>query len=162
MHRESLGDVRPLLHLFSQLLAALHGDRERADPEARRIEPGLAGAHVELPAMPGAAQELADAGALVDTGLGRGQARHAGGLVERRAFMRAAVQQREELAIDMEHDDVAAVDADHLVAARRDVRGTRDDVTGHYSLYTARALVLKIFLRSASDSGVLNAKRASS
>jgi hypothetical protein len=31
----------------------------------------------------------------------------------------------------MKHDDVAAVDADHLVAAGRDLRGASDDVTGH-------------------------------
>jgi hypothetical protein len=31
--------------------------------------------------------------------------------------MRAAVEQREEPAIDMEHDDVASLDVDHLVAA---------------------------------------------
>ena len=37
------------------------------------------------------------------------------------AFMRAAVQQREELAIDMEHDDIAARDVDNLVAAGRDL-----------------------------------------
>jgi hypothetical protein len=35
--------------------------------------------------------------------------------------MRAAVEQREELTVNMEHDDVAAVDADHLVAAGRDL-----------------------------------------
>ena len=35
--------------------------------------------------------------------------------------MRAAIEQREELAVDVEHDDVAAVDADNLVAAGRDL-----------------------------------------
>ena len=45
--------------------------------------------------------------------------------------MRAAVEQREEFAVDMEHDDVAAVDFNHLVAAGRNIRGAGDDVTGH-------------------------------
>jgi hypothetical protein len=45
--------------------------------------------------------------------------------------MRTAVQEREELAIDMEHDNVAAVDADDLVAAGRNLRGASDDVTDH-------------------------------
>ena len=45
--------------------------------------------------------------------------------------MRAAIQERKELAIDMEHDDVAAVDRDDLVAAGRDLGGARDDVPGH-------------------------------
>jgi hypothetical protein len=31
----------------------------------------------------------------------------------------------------MKYDDVAAVDAKHLVAAGRDVRGSRDDVACH-------------------------------
>src|ERR1700749_543304 len=98
MDREGLGDVGPLLHLLGQFLAAFDRDRERADLEALRIAPGLAGAHVELPAVPGAAQEFADARALVDSGLRRGQARHAGGLLQRRALMRTAIEQREELA----------------------------------------------------------------
>jgi hypothetical protein len=46
----------------------------------------------------------------------------------------AAIQQREELAIDVEYDDVAAVDLDDLVAAGWNVRSARDDVTGHQSL----------------------------
>ena len=45
--------------------------------------------------------------------------------------MRTTVEQREELAIDMEHDDVAAVDTDDLVAAGRDLGDAGDDVTGH-------------------------------
>ena len=48
--------------------------------------------------------------------------------------MRAAIEQREEFAIDMEYDDVAAVDADDLVAAGRNIRGAGDDVASHQSL----------------------------
>jgi hypothetical protein len=47
--------------------------------------------------------------------------------------MRTAIEQREELAIDVEHDDVAALDANNLVAAGRDVRGAGDDMPGHVS-----------------------------
>jgi hypothetical protein len=48
--------------------------------------------------------------------------------------MRATIEQREEFAVDMEHDDVAALHADHLVAAGRDLCGAGDNVTGHQSL----------------------------
>src|SRR4029453_14780419 len=91
---------------------------------------GLPVAHVEFPAVPRAAQQLADARSLIDSGLRRGQPRDAGRLFQRRAPMRAAVEQREELAIDVEHDDVAALDAKNLVAAGRDVRGAGDYIPG--------------------------------
>src|SRR6478609_4093277 len=127
VNRKGLGDVRTL----GQRFAVLDYDRVGPDLDALRVEPGLPGAHVEFPAVPGAAQQLADPGALVDAGLRRGQPRHARRLVERRAFVRTAVEQREELAVDMEHDDVAAIHANHLVAAGRDFIGAGDDVTGH-------------------------------
>src|ERR1700754_2851068 len=127
MHLESLSNIGP----FGEFLAAFdrHGIGPHLDP--LRIEPGLPIAHVELPTVPGTTQELADPRALVDTGLRRGQSRHAGSLVQRRALMRAAIEQRKELAVDVEHHDVAAIDADHLVAAGRDLAGASDDVTGH-------------------------------
>ena len=61
--------------------------------------------------------------------------------------MRAAVEQREELAVDMEHDDVAAIDLDHLVTARRNVCGAGDDVTGHASNTWNYKSVLRPILR---------------
>jgi hypothetical protein len=135
MNRKCFGDEGALL----QFLAARDRDRIGTDLESFRIEPGLAVAHVELPAVPGTAQHFADARTLIDAGLRRGQPRHAGRLVQRRALMRAAVQECEELAIDMEHDDVAALDTDDLVAAGRNVRGTRDDVTGHQGWFRSNA-----------------------
>src|SRR5215472_12107300 len=57
MYRKCLGDVGT----FLQLLAAFDRDRIGAHPEPLRIEPGLAVAHVEFPAVPGAAQQFADA-----------------------------------------------------------------------------------------------------
>src|SRR5581483_1589475 len=127
MHRKRLGDIRPL----RKLSAALHLDRIRPHLDPVGVEPGLAVAHVELPAVPCTAQELADARALVDAGLRRGQACDTGGLVERRALMGAAVEQCKELTIDMEHHDVPAIDLDHLVAAFGNLGGAGDDVTGH-------------------------------
>jgi hypothetical protein len=35
--------------------------------------------------------------------------------------MRAAVKQSKEFAVDVEHDDVAPIHLDHLVAAGRDI-----------------------------------------
>src|ERR1035438_4593933 len=103
MHREGLGHIRPL----GQRLARLDHHRIRPDLEPLRIEPGLAVADVEFPAMPGATQQFADPRTLVDPGLRRGQPRHARRLVERRAGVRTTVEQREEFAVDVEHDDVA-------------------------------------------------------
>src|SRR6266478_6430866 len=94
---KGLGHIRA----FRQCLAVLDHHWIGPDLDAGRIEIGLAVAHVEFPAMPGAAQQLADPRTLIDAGLGRRQPRHARRPVERRAFMRAAVEQREELAVDM-------------------------------------------------------------
>src|SRR5258708_37851404 len=96
MHRKCLRHVRPL----GQRLAVFDDDRIGPHLDALRIEPGLAGAHVELPAMPGATQEFADTGTLIDAWFGRGQPRDAGRLVERRAFVRTTIEQPEELAVD--------------------------------------------------------------
>ena len=65
MDREGLGDI----WAFCQGLAILDHDGIGADLDALRIEPGLAVAHVELPTVPGAAQEFADALADIDAGL---------------------------------------------------------------------------------------------
>src|SRR5271168_209775 len=162
MHGKGFRDIWPLFHLFDELLTAFDRNGEGADLETLGVEPGLTVAHIELPAMPGTAQQFAHARAMIDARLRRRQPRHARRLVQRRALMRAAVQQRKELAVDMEHDNVAAVDADNLVAAGWNLASAGDDVTGHQNLYTARALVAKILFRSASVSGVLKAKRASS
>src|SRR5262245_551156 len=99
MDRAGLGHVGSLL----QLLAAFDRDRIGAHLDALRIEPGLPGAHVELPAVPGAAQEFADTVADINAGLRRGQPRDAGGLLQWSTLMRAAVEQRKEFAVDMEN-----------------------------------------------------------
>src|ERR1044072_6243565 len=56
MHRKRLRHVRP----FRQRFAVLDRHRIGPDLDALGVEPGLAGTHVELPAVPGAAQEFAD------------------------------------------------------------------------------------------------------
>src|SRR5882724_1907262 len=96
--RKGLGDIRAL----RQRLAVLDDDRIGPDLDALRIEPGLPVAHVEFPAVPGTTQQFAYPRALIDPGLRRSQPRHAGRLVERRAFVRTAIEQCEELAVDME------------------------------------------------------------
>src|SRR5947208_3300239 len=54
-HRDRLGDVGALHQ------AVAGGDLHRVlpGPDPRRIAPGLAGAHVEFPAMPGTTDDLA-------------------------------------------------------------------------------------------------------
>src|SRR5579871_376363 len=131
MDGKGLGHIRPLFHPLSEFPAAFDRDREGTDLEALRVEPRLAVAHVEFPAMPGTAQQFPDARTMIDARFRRRQPRHARRLVQRRALMGASVEQRKELAIDMEHDDVAAVDADDLVATWRNFAGAGDDVTGH-------------------------------
>src|SRR4029079_8592876 len=59
---------------------------------------------------------------------------------QRSALMRAAVGQREILAVEIEHADLAAVDADDLAIARRDIDGAGDDLPLHGSPYSALAL----------------------
>jgi hypothetical protein len=47
--------------------------------------------------------------------------------------MRAAIGQREILAVEIEHADLAAVDLDNLAVARRDIDGAGNDLTFHGS-----------------------------
>jgi hypothetical protein len=50
---------------------------------------------------------------------------------EAAATMRAAVVEREEIAAEVEHHDVAAVDLAELARARRDIIDGGNDVGGH-------------------------------
>ena len=52
-------------------------------------------------------------------------------LAQRRALMRAAVQQAEELALDVEDRDRALFDGKKFARARRQLRHRGNDVTGH-------------------------------
>src|SRR5262245_18823312 len=97
----------------------LHGYRIAARPHTARVAPGLPGTDVELPAVPGAADDLARARIAVAAGL---VGLHRTGLPpgeQAAAAVRAAVVQREELAAEIEHHDGAAVDLREPARARR-------------------------------------------
>ena len=76
LHRDrvGLGDIRAVGQVClgrgigGNRLLALDRDVIAPDAHARRVEPGLPAADVELPAVPGAAQYLARAAVLVLTG----------------------------------------------------------------------------------------------
>ena len=75
---------------------------------------------------------------------------------EAAAAMRATVVEREEIAAEIEHHDIAAADLDQLALAGRNLIDGGDDVACHQSRrYSARAFSQKIMLRvfSSSDGG---------
>src|SRR5205085_5132787 len=85
--REGLGDVGPL----HQLRAGLDRDGKLSRAGGIRIAPGLPGADVELPAVPGAAQEFLVAGQPIVAGsLGLHQ-RDDAALAQRTAGVRTAI-----------------------------------------------------------------------
>ena len=111
--------------------AGRHRNGELPRPDARRIAPGFAGAHVELPAMPRAADDLALARIAVLAGLARLDQPSETALAQAAALMRAAVGEREELALDVEHGDLTAADVDELARAGRKLAHIRNDVFRH-------------------------------
>src|SRR5436305_13756266 len=130
--------MRPL----DQLGHLLHRDAEAPRLHLVGVAPRLSGADVELPGVPGTADDLAAADVVVMPGLVRQHEAGEIALAQAAAAMRTAVRQREELAAEVEHDDGAAVGADQLAAARRDFARGRDDVLFRHqsSRYSARAL----------------------
>src|SRR5919106_6924620 len=101
-HLEGLGDIGPLDDAAARLDAA----GIAPCPGAGGVAPGLAGAEIELPAVPGAADDLAAAVIAVAAGLvGFDQADQLAA-AKAAALMRAAIEQREVLALDVEDDDV--------------------------------------------------------
>ena len=54
-----------------------------------------------------------------------------------RALVRAAVQQAEELAVDVEDGDRALIDGEEFARARRQLLHRGDDMTGHTGLSQA-------------------------
>ena len=80
-------------------------DRIAAGTDRFWIGDGLAGADVEFPAVPGAAQDFAAAGVFVGAGLGGFD--QAGGQAEAQtaALVRAAIEQAEILAVEVEDAD---------------------------------------------------------
>src|SRR5262249_54942647 len=97
---------------------ALDADLVAPHPQSRRIDPRLAGAHVEFPAVPGTTQDLPRP--LVPV-LARPRRRdrppqHAP--TERSALMGAAIAQGVELALDVEDADGAPRDLHDLALPR--------------------------------------------
>jgi len=79
-----------------------------------------AGLRVKVPAMPRAAQPALTIGADFDRAFAK-----------RTALVRAAVEEPDEVAVEIEDDDLPPLDGDELAGARRNFIDLCDDVTGH-------------------------------
>jgi hypothetical protein len=93
----------------------------------------LAGAHVEFPAVPGAADDLAGPGIAV---IARPIGFHQPSLFavkEAAAPMRAAIVEREKLAAQIEHHDRPPVHLRKLARAGRNVGDRGNHMLGHQS-----------------------------
>src|SRR5262245_12291644 len=109
-HRERLGQIGSL----DQFGTGLHRHGILPDAQAGRVAPGLAGADIELPAMPGAIHHFAAARSAVVTRLAR---LHEAGLdaeMEAAAPVRATIVERKELAAEVEHHDRTRAGGDQL------------------------------------------------
>src|SRR5262249_35825593 len=114
--------------------AGFDHDVERLDPGVYWITPGLAGADIEFPAMPGAAQQLPFAREAVLARLGRlGQTDDAP-FAQRGTLVRAPVRERVERAVHVEAADLAPARRDKLAGTGRDVAALRDNVPAHRHL----------------------------
>src|SRR5262245_3922618 len=100
---------------------------------ARRITPGLAGAHVEFPAMPGAADDLAGPGIAVMTRSIRFYQSRLLAVKEAAAPVRAAIVEREKLAAQIEHHDRPPVHLREPARAGRNVGDRGNHMLGHQS-----------------------------
>src|SRR3954468_17737333 len=89
------------------------------DAKAAGIAVGLPGADVELPAVPGAADDLSLPGVFDLTRIFRLRQPDQRPLAQRGALMRAPIEQPEIFALDVEHRDRTSVDVQELAAARR-------------------------------------------
>src|SRR5437870_1466887 len=101
-----------LIRSLDQLRPCPHRDRKLPNAHPTRIAPGLAGADVELPAVPGTFHHLA--GARITIFPGRPGFHEAGldAVKKAAAAVRAAVGEREKFAIEVEHHDGAAAGLD--------------------------------------------------
>src|SRR6185312_1659424 len=134
--RDGLRDIGPLHHAG----AGLDMDRIGLHPKPPGIAVGLAGADIELPAVPGAADDFAWSRVLDRAGVGRLREADQRPLAQRRALVRATVEQAEELALDVEDRDRPLVDGEKLARTRRQFRHRGDDMTNHQlSPYSFRA-----------------------
>src|SRR5262249_52899571 len=133
---ERLGDVGPL----HQVRARLNRDLELAGLHRLGVAPGLAGADVELPAVPRAANELAGLRDLVGSSPVRSSQDHDHAPAQLGAHVRAAVGDGEVLSVDVEQADLAAHGGDDLAGAGRHIAGFGQDAAAHARPYTLLAL----------------------
>src|SRR6266568_6590958 len=99
--------------------------------KAAGIAVGLPGTDIELPAVPGTADDLPLPGVFDLAGVVRLRQSDQRPLAQRGALMRAAIEQAEILALDVEHRDRTAIDGEEFAAAGWQLLDGRNDVTGH-------------------------------
>src|SRR4029450_13389832 len=99
LHRHGFGDIRAC----DQAGSSLDLDGVAGGADAGGIAPGLAGADVEFPAVPGAADDLARTGVAIVAGSVRFHEPGLLALKQAAAAVRAAVVEGEELAAQIEH-----------------------------------------------------------
>src|SRR5262245_2736457 len=128
-HRHGFGNIGA----GDQARSRLDLDGVAAGADAGGIAPRLAGADVEFPAVPGAADNLARAGIAIVAGPVRYHEPGLLALKQAAAAVRAAVVEGEELAAQIEHDDRAAIDLRELARAGRNVADRGDHVLFHTS-----------------------------
>src|SRR5690242_17575727 len=95
-----------------------------------RVTPGLARLDVELPTVPRTPQHFAVAFQPIFAGPVSGEAAQHEADAQWRAFVRATVDQRVELTVDVEDADRPTGNIDDLAFARRDLADGCDDVPG--------------------------------
>ena len=102
-----------------------HGEGLRADAVAEERPPAF---EVELPLVPWAAQDEAQPRVLVLEADCRNRRAGDDAAAELSALVRAAVVQREEAAVDVEHADASPVEVDDQPFARGELIGAADAI----------------------------------
>src|SRR6185312_980181 len=92
---------------------------------------GLARANIELPAVPRATDDLTRPRVVDLAGIFGLRKPDQRPLAQPGALMRAAIQQAEKLALDVEDRDWPSVDGEKLARTRWQLLHRRDDMTGH-------------------------------
>src|SRR5215831_12217695 len=100
-------------------------------PDGFRITPGLSRTDIELPAVPGATDELPRTRQAIFPGRARLRQADDHASAQLGALVRTAVGQGKIFAADIEEADLAAACADNLAAARLDLAGARNDLAAH-------------------------------
>src|SRR6185437_7011494 len=126
-HRDRLRDVGSLY----DGLPRRHFNRIAAHRDPAGIAEALTGADVELPPMPGAADDLTLAGILILPRFVRLDQSRQDAFAHRSALVRAAVKQAKELAAKIEHRDRSAAHRHQLALARWDLRNGGNNVLAH-------------------------------